>query len=370
MDTKKLKKGQIYKNYKELCNELGEKVKTGVSKQTQINYWESYFKFHKEGYSIVIDEVYKKPKGKMSRYGFINDIEELILDLLVQDDHNGNLYLSKNNLFFLLKLVNENYNFSRYHIPKLSKMMQIDEQEIYEFFNFSKDSMVRSIENALKNLSKKSLIFWTNSITVCKIEAETKVNNNGIKIEEKITGKNEYGDFIYEYEILGNAYKKHKEATKEEIEIILKAERKIMNDLNCISKQEVVKKGLWSDFTKKVKEIIFDSANIIYYYESYKIITNKEYIYELWEDLKDLELSDITRDQKFKNLNVYNKQKLLNNAIKRYDKEKNKKEGQKTNEARKNKLYIDNNQKLLEGLIDLRTLSFKTELNSVKINDK
>ena len=51
--------GQVFKNYKELCAFLGEKERTGKSKELQLSRWQRSFSFHKEGYKIVIDRVYK-----------------------------------------------------------------------------------------------------------------------------------------------------------------------------------------------------------------------------------------------------------------------------------------------------------------------
>ena len=52
-----VKEGQEFKNYKELCEYLGEKEKGGEGKKAQIKRWQRSFKWHKEGHKIVIDEV-------------------------------------------------------------------------------------------------------------------------------------------------------------------------------------------------------------------------------------------------------------------------------------------------------------------------
>ena len=49
MDINNLKKGQVVKNYKEMCLVLQEEIKTGKSKQLQLKDWERYFSYHKEG---------------------------------------------------------------------------------------------------------------------------------------------------------------------------------------------------------------------------------------------------------------------------------------------------------------------------------
>ena len=51
--------GQEFKNYKELCQHLGEKEWCGKSKKLHLERWQHSFSWHKEGHKIIIDEVYK-----------------------------------------------------------------------------------------------------------------------------------------------------------------------------------------------------------------------------------------------------------------------------------------------------------------------
>lgn len=50
--------GQTFKNYKELCEHMGEKAVSGNSKKKQLRRWSYMFSWHKEGNRIIIDEVY------------------------------------------------------------------------------------------------------------------------------------------------------------------------------------------------------------------------------------------------------------------------------------------------------------------------
>ena len=51
--------GQVFKNYKELCAYMGEEVKGGTEKMSQMRKWGYLFSWHKEGYKIIIDEVFE-----------------------------------------------------------------------------------------------------------------------------------------------------------------------------------------------------------------------------------------------------------------------------------------------------------------------
>lgn len=59
-----LKTGQIFKNYKELCEFLGWKVGTGTQKKSQLKQLNILCEWHKEGNKIIVDEVYEIKKEK------------------------------------------------------------------------------------------------------------------------------------------------------------------------------------------------------------------------------------------------------------------------------------------------------------------
>ncbi|MED4883864.1 zinc-ribbon domain-containing protein [Bacillus smithii] len=65
MDLSNIKAGDVFKNYKQLCEALGEKTKTGNSKIAQLKEWKRYFNFTKQGYKFIINEIYETTKLKI-----------------------------------------------------------------------------------------------------------------------------------------------------------------------------------------------------------------------------------------------------------------------------------------------------------------
>ena len=53
-----------YKNYKVLCEVLGEPVKKANSKKAQLKEWSRYFNFDTQGHKIIVTEIYDTPKPK------------------------------------------------------------------------------------------------------------------------------------------------------------------------------------------------------------------------------------------------------------------------------------------------------------------
>lgn len=63
---KEVKVGQVFKNYKDLCNHLGETVKGGKSKELQVMDWKRYFEFEKDKNKFIITNVYNESLKKVT----------------------------------------------------------------------------------------------------------------------------------------------------------------------------------------------------------------------------------------------------------------------------------------------------------------
>lgn len=368
MNIKMLKKGQVYKNYKELCKALGEEFKTSDSKQAQINHWSNYFEYHNEGHKWIIDKVYKKPKGRHSIYGFVSDIEELILDLIVQDKNNGSLFLPKVKFFRLLSLVNSNYNLGRYNIPKLSHLTEINQLEIKEFFELSTPSIENSVNTALNNLAKKKLIVWSKSITICQLKINLPKNYSDYVIDIE-TRYDEFGNSIYDYEIANKITEIHRKADTEEIKKILGIERESLTNFSCENEQQIIQKGKWKEYKEQINKRLNEEMNVLYTYDSYEIIFNYNHIADAWTDIKQYELEEYARNLKQININNSISNNLISNAenrIKRTLELKEKKE--KFKDHRLEKEYLDNVKDLIKLLIECPQPSIKLELYNIKLN--
>jgi len=346
----------VIKNYKELCKLLETKVKTGGAKQTQLDKLRCFCNYHKDGNKFIIDEILELP---INRKGYLDYIEKLILDLLVQDKNNGKVFLSKNQLLKNLHMVNQNYNICKYRIPKLSKFMNINTFVVQDWFNSTNSMLERNLEQALKSLENQALVKWSKEITVCKITNE-KLNDNNENLIKKIVKYDEYNEEIIEYKIDDNLKREYREATEEEKKFILRTERNILLELECENKQEIIKKDLWEVFDNKVKDIILKKQNIAFYYSSYKILCNDDHILQKWEQLYDLLLKDNEREKKQLILNKSIIEKIHENAKKRRNKEN-------TKQFREYNNYIKDNDKISNNMIKENSKDIRTEIIKTKI---
>ncbi|MFC8688185.1 hypothetical protein [Brevibacillus porteri] len=283
MDLTKISNGLIVKNYKEMCNLLNVKAKTGNAKLAQLNEWKRFFSYRKEGNKFIIEQIYNEPLDKTLKRGGARNflphsvrMDRILMYLLNQEDKDDELFLPMSLLLKEMNMINDNYNFGNLHRKKVSKLLNIEEATVGEFFDLSKRNFKSNIESMLNRLEGRSLIYWTKVKTVCVANVLVTKNDFGdIKAHSKII-IDDYDNEHLHLDSKTYTYKQYRAATNNEIELILEVESKIMEELKCSSKQELITKKKWKTFIAQVNQILFDKANIIFYYDSYKIIRNKE----------------------------------------------------------------------------------------------
>lgn len=372
MDISKLKQGQIIKNYKVLCELLELTPSAGNTKKAQFKELDRYCTYHKEGNKYVIDTILENVKEKedLRKYNggdhnnieYIQTIETLVLNLLAEQNK-GIIFLSRYGILNKLKMINENYSFCKTRIPKLEKLINIDKEYIYEFYDTTDGTLQRNLEKALNNLQNKCLVIWSKEITVCE------AIDNGCNQIEDVCYKDAYDEEIHIYKNRLNL--NHREATDKEKQMILYYEKEILKELEKTNKQEIVKCKLWDKFKDMMKERLINHG-IIFYYNSYKIICNEEHIYEEISEIYDLLL---TKTEKKNNEDLLNKaivERLRENLYKRKNRTDEKLEDtlgiSKDNklQLRSNENYVTNNEELISLLVDKNNLSIKEKVRKQK----
>lgn len=369
----------ILKNYSDLCRILGEDEKPrGTSRQNHLKWFEEYFTYKKEGHKFIITEIFDKEVepiidrrgGAYNTVEYTENIEKLLLDILAQDKNNGIIFLSKNKLFHMLEMVNVNYLDCNRRVPKLSKLLDIDENSVQEWYDTTGGMLERSLNSALKKLTNQSLILWSREITICKIEP---IPDSEYLV--KITRKDKYGEDKEQWIQEVATRKIIREATDDEKKYIIEVERDTMLVLDCDDKQEIIRKGLWSEFEKKVKSILEKQENIIYYYQSYKILFNPEHIFRKQNQINSLKMSNKERLDQKKIVNKSVMDRIENNAKSRHSKASadiediwNPEDDKHLRVIRRSSdKYIEDNIKLNKTLIDRNGKDIRVEVKKIKL---
>lgn len=365
-----LEVGKVYKSYRQLCQVLGVKIKSGDSKVAQIKEFERHFSFSRDGNKITVNEIYSEPLDKID-LRYLNNyadytviIEKLILDLLVSQGKEGKLFLSSNRLLEKVKMINENYIYCKFKTSRLSQYMNISKEEIEDFYSSSSRTLKRNLENALNNLVSQSLIHYKNVVTVCEANSDIELNENNKVKATRNYHVDEFGDVSYSYDSINiDTIAVHREATDEELRHIQKAQRSVLKVLDCHDIADVYKKRKNDIFFDAVREILFNSINIDYYYNSYEIIFLEENVKERWDELELLKLDDVVRKDNQTELNDKVVNRINDNAIRRNEKALFllDSKGKTIKRHRLNDNYIKNSEKLSETLIhkDAEKIEYK-----------
>lgn len=362
MNINNLIVGEIYKNYKIMCEVLEEPILGGNSKKSQIKEWNRYFSYKNQGYKFVIEEIYDEPKKKEdNRNGgnnavtYIEKIEKLILDLLVQENNKGKVFLSRNKLLETLRMINSQYAQGKFKPGKLSKYIEVSKEEITDFYETSDSMLQRNLEAALRRLRSKALITWKMSLTIGYYETQAPLNLKGRIKAQKIEELNVDGDIQTRFSASKvDGYIRHRKATVQEEQAVLRVEREVLQEMNLKSKQEAFQKGKNVEFYRTVTDVLFDSFNIYLYYNSYEIIFNSDHIFEEWEEIEGLKLMELEKSETQKQLNKDIIKRLNENAKNRHSNAPKKllETGKNVYNIRSSNNYLENSSRLISELVN------------------
>lgn len=360
MKIDNLKVGMIIKNYKSLCEllEIEAKKSGSNSYKAQFKELERYCKCHKEGRSIIIDEIYNNVKEKVDKRGgnnqvFKEDFKKLMIYMLHRN-RSERMLLSKGSIFKATNLVNDNYLLARTQIPKLSEIVELPQSSIYEFYDYNATKLRETVERNLKACRRESLLIYETVTAVAIYESVIATN----VFNKPIIDDN--GNLIYQSELV------YREATKEECQKILELEQRVKLENNWIDNKDIFLKGKWKQFKQEVEKRLKEAnTNIKFYYEAYRITWNNKYIDDEYNKYcKDIEKSNIE-----KNIND-NMIKSINRSTKARHTKASKDTSWGT--MRSNKVdyqasdsYIQEQEQLTLTLIDIKSPSLKNEFEKL-----
>lgn len=331
MKIDKLKNGQIFKNYKELCGALEIPTKVGKAKQLQMKDFERYFKYHKEGHKIVIDELLTEVKTKVdnrknnkggNNVKYVDDMEYLILSLLDKFEigKDEKVGFSKNLLFSHCGLINDNYRIIKGNTLKFSQLIDMPIQTINECFDYTNNRMLKNLQSTLNRLKRRALIVW----------------GNGYNMVLKDENGKEY------LEVADTAIEKE----------ILSIERNLLLEMGYSNKRFVFMYGQWNNFKEKATEQLRELyPNLSYYYDNISFNYNNE---DIKKALKEYETLDKKEAKQKVNTNF---SKSLDGTIdRRHKKAKENTQWGNSIETienyRKSKEYVEQQKEIKNMMID------------------
>lgn len=340
MNTKNIKPGSIFKNYKALCEVLEIPVKVGTnSKKAQMKELETVCKFKKSGHSFIIEEIYDEQLKKVDNRRSNNSVYREIVEYLISDhlaQSKGSVCLSRNRLMKEIGMINGNYSVCGEHVNQLSKYLDdMDEKLIYDFYNINSGNFRGIIDSALDSLMDKRVLRYS---TV-----------------RKVSLLDEYFNRV---------------ATVEENTLIDDCEKEILKELGYLSMYKIRQSRDWGKFKSKVKTLLNQNSNINHYYNAYDIRVSDKYIEEERDRLLELLLEEATRMEYKVELNETIISRIKEKAQARHDKE-NKSWGlakNKKSELRSKETYIGDFEILTKWLIRKDARNIIEEVKNIKLD--
>ena len=194
---------KIYKNFRELCEELNWKVGTGKQKKLQLEELSRLCNWHKEGNKIVIDEIFEVAKEKVD--GRINNCNTGHSTKSTKEDdkraNNKNQGHSTSKYEMIDTLIYEQLSgferiFTKLQLIKNAGLYvskddivngcNVNEYSINDFLDVYNSTINKLIDTALNRMCKNKIIEYSKIIVIDNSDSVIDMNSKVCKIIESI----------------------------------------------------------------------------------------------------------------------------------------------------------------------------------------
>lgn len=259
IDTSKLSIGMTVKNYKVLCELLGQDIKTGNARKAQLDVFKCYFDWERSGQKFIITDIYDTPLTKEDKRKLGNNsiyvqyIEVVLLQYLSRQEGYTRT-LTKRNWWEMLGIVNHKYGrTSENQLKNLD--FTVTQWEVRHFYQRCNKKLEQILFSALNSLKNRKLITY---------EVQT-------IIVEHDNGREEH---YFE----ANDYQKKQ---------ILEIERYVLHNIMGYEKMFQVFIRFQQDiFYQKVNELLYKHYGWDHYFKQIKIIYAPESVREALPELE------------------------------------------------------------------------------------
>lgn len=336
---KRISKGQVFNNYKQLTDFIGMKYPTGESKVRQMEFIkDSIFDYEIEGRKIIVKERYDiediQESMAMMSEGVTDMIEKMFLSLIVQHYHKskkGSLVISKNFFARSVALINMSYKQLYDNSKRISKTTEIDEKNLLDFLNRHNSRINYLFQKTSQTLKRKYFVqtdvelygvFNSKEDEIKHVDEgfrnSTEINLFGDPFEKKMKHNDEFSTSARLEEedygkILPISYNLENK--------IYQAEATILKEMGCSSDYEARKKGVYKEFREKSDAVMSHMFGLKFYFKAYRVNYHKG-ILDDNVDMNQFKLEPHEELLLSKQINEYTKKSTISNAKKRMERDK------------------------------------------------
>lgn len=162
-------KGITKYKYKKLCEVIGQPcTPDGSTRIYQRKYFEYFFKYHREGHSYIIEEIYKTPKeelytNKRSQY-YDNCIYPILLFAFENSTDGNPAIIYKTTLAKMLGFINMDFWKYRFNEEKIFKTFDIEDEVLDGFYARISTSYKSILKNTLEKMQRQGLIEYSEKL--------------------------------------------------------------------------------------------------------------------------------------------------------------------------------------------------------------
>ena len=259
IDISKLEIGMTVKNYKLLCELLGQEVKSGKSKKYQLEEFARYFEWEKSGQKFIISDIYDAPLTKEDKRKLGNNsiyvqcIEVILLQYLSKQEGYTRTF-TKRNWWEMLGMASHKYG--RTPENKLKNLdYRITSWEVRHFYQRCNKKLEQILFSALNSLKNRKLITY---------EIQTVI------VTKDKRGKEQYF-----------------EATDLQKKQILEVERHVLHNIMGYEKMfQVFIRFQQADFYQQVNDLLYQQYGWNHYFKQIKVIYTFDGVKEALPELE------------------------------------------------------------------------------------
>lgn len=296
LDVSRLNEGMVIKNYKEMCQLLGQNITTGNAKKAQLVEWQRYFDYEKSGQKFLITnvkEVPDRPNEHRVRRGLYVGYIEYLLTKYLANREGYVVTMTKRELYVLLGMTSEKLFDHSIKANYISNQDRTTTYEVLEFYNRAEAKLNSIITAALNSMQSRSLIKYSK-----------------------------------EYVATTNVYNKDDMLVKDTMDItdrftisqILELENQALRELGLNSQYEAIFKNRMSDFYRRVDELVKEKFGWVCVRSHLQIIYTIDQI-QKWLPIQDQEVQRLSTAYQMLNLNKKIISYVNNQAQDRYNRQ-------------------------------------------------
>lgn len=270
--------GQEFPNYTQICKALNEKITNGRSKEIQIQNWQRYFEFDRDGHKFTITKIYDKEAPKIdkrkdgNRSIYVDYIEVLLMRYLSHCTGCTETFY-KIELYDILGMVNKNFveynRITKKDKNEIAKSFETaSKYDIADFYTRVHPKLRDILYSALRSMKSRCLIDFSDYYEI--------IERNG-------------DDYI----IRDATYKEHQK--------ILDIEHTVLHEMGLTKKFQLYTYDKNDEFYSKVRQIERDELGFERVSKKIRIINNRNGI------IKDLPMVEAQLRRKMLNQIVHDK---------------------------------------------------------------